>query len=149
MPRKSLAAHSSSDENIGLAIAVGVVVFALLAPVAVARSAFARGFTRLPFCGICAGDSSASSASSAVKSDFPMIRVAGCDPGTSSLDILAIDENQAVAQVRIEPDELRADPTLPVQWLRENGPFDVIAGPSGYGLPLVRATRPDGAGATR
>ncbi|MBA4192564.1 MAG: DUF1464 domain-containing protein [Planctomycetaceae bacterium] len=68
-----------------------------------------------------------------------MIRVAGCDPGTSSLDILAIDENQAVAQVRIEPDELRADPTLPVQWLRENGPFDVIAGPSGYGLPLVRA----------
>lgn len=68
-----------------------------------------------------------------------MIRVAGCDPGTSSLDILAIDEQQAVAQVRIEPDELRADPTLPVQWLREHGPFDVIAGPSGYGLPLVRA----------
>ncbi len=68
-----------------------------------------------------------------------MIRVAGCDPGTSSLDILAIDENRAVAQVTFEPDELRADPTLPVQWLRENGPFDVIAGPSGYGLPLVRA----------
>jgi predicted butyrate kinase (DUF1464 family) len=68
-----------------------------------------------------------------------MIRVAGCDPGTSSLDILAIDERHAVAQVRIEPDELRADPTLPVQWLREHGPFDLIAGPSGYGLPLVRA----------
>ncbi|MFO0825468.1 MAG: DUF1464 family protein [Gemmataceae bacterium] len=68
-----------------------------------------------------------------------MIRVAGCDPGTSSLDILAIDERQTVAQVRIEPDELRADPTLPVQWLREHGPFDLIAGPSGYGLPLVRA----------
>lgn len=68
-----------------------------------------------------------------------MIRVAGCDPGTSSLDILAIDEDRAVAQVRIDPDELRADPTLPVQWLRENGPFDLIVGPSGYGLPLVRA----------
>ena len=67
------------------------------------------------------------------------MRVAGCDPGTSSLDLLAIDENGVIAQVRIEPDDLRADLTLPVQWLREHGPFDLIAGPSGYGLPLVRA----------
>jgi predicted butyrate kinase (DUF1464 family) len=67
------------------------------------------------------------------------MRVAGCDPGTSSLDILALEDGRVVAQVRIEPDELRADPTIPVQWLREAGPFDLIAGPSGYGLPLVRA----------
>lgn len=68
-----------------------------------------------------------------------MPRVAGCDPGTSSLDILALEDGRVVGQVRIEPDELRADPALPVQWLREHGPFDLIAGPSGYGLPLVRA----------
>ncbi len=68
-----------------------------------------------------------------------MPRVAGCDPGTSSLDILAIDDAGVVGQVRFAPDELRADPTLPIQWLREHGPFDLIAGPSGYGLPLVRA----------
>ncbi|MBN9117958.1 MAG: DUF1464 family protein [Planctomycetes bacterium] len=68
-----------------------------------------------------------------------MPRVAGCDPGTSSLDILAVEDGRVLGQVRIEPDELRADPTLPVQWLREAGPFDLIAGPSGYGLPLVRA----------
>src|SRR5215468_11791463 len=68
-----------------------------------------------------------------------MPRVAGCDPGTSSLDILAVEDGRVIGQVRIEPDELRADPTLPVQWLRETGPFDLIAGPSGYGLPLVRA----------
>src|SRR5881409_3534933 len=68
-----------------------------------------------------------------------MPRVAGCDPGTSSLDILAVEDGRVLGQVRIEPDELRADPTLPVQWLREHGPFDLIAGPSGYGLPLVRA----------
>lgn len=91
-----------------------------------------------------------------------MIRVAGCDPGTSSLDIVAIDERHAVAQVRFDPDDLRADPTLPVQWLRANGPFDLITGPSGYGLPLVRAAdctdsqlelmslvRPDERGAAR
>lgn len=68
-----------------------------------------------------------------------MPRVAGCDPGTSSLDILAVEDGRVLGQVRIEPDELRADPSLPVQWLRETGPFDLIAGPSGYGLPLVRA----------
>src|SRR6188768_654876 len=68
-----------------------------------------------------------------------MPRVAGCDPGTSSLDVLAVEDGRVLAQVRIEPGELRADPTLPVQWLRERGPFDLIAGPSGYGLPLVRA----------
>ncbi len=72
-----------------------------------------------------------------------MPRVAGCDPGTSSLDILALETgasaDRVFAQVRIEPDELRADPALPIRWLREHGPFDLIAGPSGYGLPLVRA----------
>ena len=50
-----------------------------------------------------------------------MPRVAGCDPGTSSLDILAVEDGRVLGQVRIEPDELRADPTLPVQWLRETG----------------------------
>src|SRR5205085_11687225 len=40
---------------------------------------------------------------------------------------------------RFEPDPLRSDPTLPVRWLQARGPFDLIAGPSGYGLPLVRA----------
>src|SRR5215218_9823928 len=68
-----------------------------------------------------------------------MPRVAGCDPGTSSLDVLALEDGRVVGQVRIDPDDLRADPSLPVRWLNENGPFDLIAGPSGYGLPLVRA----------
>jgi predicted butyrate kinase (DUF1464 family) len=69
-----------------------------------------------------------------------MPRVAGCDPGTSSLDIFAIDDERVTGQVRFTPEEVRADPTVPIQWLREHGPFDLIAGPSGYGLPLVRAS---------
>jgi predicted butyrate kinase (DUF1464 family) len=67
------------------------------------------------------------------------VRVAGCDPGTSSLDVLALEDGRILAQVRFEPADLRADPTAPVRWLREHGPFTLIAGPSGYGLPLVRA----------
>ena len=70
---------------------------------------------------------------------YPM-RVAGCDPGSSSLDVLALDGGTVADQVRFTPGELRADPALPVRWLRDRGPFDLIAGPSGYGLPLVRAS---------
>src|SRR5262245_56392669 len=68
-----------------------------------------------------------------------MPRVAGCDPGTSSLDLLTLTDGAVAEQVRFPGDELRADPAAPVRWLRDRGPFDLIAGPSGYGLPLVRA----------
>lgn len=68
-----------------------------------------------------------------------MPRVAGCDPGTSSLDVLVLDDGAVADQVRFTSDQLRAAPAAPVAWLRDRGPFDLIAGPSGYGLPLVRA----------
>ena len=68
-----------------------------------------------------------------------MTRVAGCDPGTSSLDVLVLEDGTVAGQARFEPDQLRDDPEAPVRWLRDRGPFDLIAGPSGYGLPLVPA----------
>src|SRR2546421_11244828 len=68
-----------------------------------------------------------------------MVRVAGTDPGTSSLDLLVLDDGAVRDQVRFAPDDLRADAELPVRWLAERGPFDLVAGPSGYGLPLRRA----------
>jgi predicted butyrate kinase (DUF1464 family) len=67
------------------------------------------------------------------------MRVAGTDPGTSSLDVLVLDDGAVRDQCRFTPDQLRAETALPVEWLRQRGPFDLIAGPSGYGLPLVRA----------
>ncbi len=68
-----------------------------------------------------------------------MLRVAGCDPGTSSLDVLILTDGLVTDQIRFEADAVRADPAAPINWLRERGPFDLIAGPSGYGLPLVPA----------
>src|SRR5947209_11657058 len=68
-----------------------------------------------------------------------MPRVAGADPGTSSLDLLVLDDGRVADQARFPPEQIQADPGAPVRWLRERGPFDLIAGPSGYGLPLVRA----------
>jgi predicted butyrate kinase (DUF1464 family) len=68
-----------------------------------------------------------------------MIRVAGADPGTSSLDLLLLEDGAVREQRRFSPEELQADPTAPARWLGERGPFDLIAGPSGYGLPLLWA----------
>jgi predicted butyrate kinase (DUF1464 family) len=69
----------------------------------------------------------------------PSLRVAGADPGTSSLDLLVLDDGVVADQCRFAPEQLRADPTLPVRWLEERGPFAMVAGPSGYGLPLIPA----------
>jgi len=63
--------------------------------------------------------------------------VAGCDPGTSSLDVLVLEDGAVAAQRRFEPDEAQADPTAPVRWLEEQAPLALVAGPSGYGLPLA------------
>jgi predicted butyrate kinase (DUF1464 family) len=68
-----------------------------------------------------------------------MIRVAATDPGTSSLDVLVLEDGVVRDQCRFPPDEFGADATLPVRWLAQRGPFDLVAGPSGYGLPLLRA----------
>jgi predicted butyrate kinase (DUF1464 family) len=70
---------------------------------------------------------------------LPGLRVAGTDPGTSSLDVAVLHDGTLVDQHRFAPDVLRGDPAAPVRWLEQRGPFALVAGPSGYGLPLVRA----------
>jgi predicted butyrate kinase (DUF1464 family) len=70
-----------------------------------------------------------------------MPRVAGCDPGTSNLDVLILHDGTVADQARFDPADLSADPELPVRWLRDRRPLDLIAGPSGYGLPCVPANR--------
>jgi predicted butyrate kinase (DUF1464 family) len=64
--------------------------------------------------------------------------VAGTDPGTSSLDLLVLEDGVVGEQCRFAPEQMDADPSAPVRWLEERGPFDLVAGPSGYGLPLRR-----------
>jgi len=64
-------------------------------------------------------------------------RVVGTDPGTSSLDLLLLDDGAVAGQARLTPDALRADPGRLAETLSGWAPVDLIAGPSGYGLPLV------------
>ena len=65
--------------------------------------------------------------------------VVGTDPGTSSLDLLLLVDGRVHDQARLTPDELRAEPARLSALLQRWSPLDLIAGPSGYGLPLVRA----------
>lgn len=65
-----------------------------------------------------------------------MPRVVGTDPGTSSLDLLLLVEGRVAEQARLapaEPDHARRLAELLTGW----SPIDLLAGPSGYGLPLV------------
>ncbi len=67
-----------------------------------------------------------------------VIRVVGSDPGTSSLDLVLLVEGSVADQVRFLPAQLRDDPEILARQLNRWSPLDLVAAPSGYGLPLVR-----------
>ena len=64
------------------------------------------------------------------------MRVAGTDPGTSRLDVVVLDDLEVVSERSWSPEEL-SDASALMQFLNDVGPLDLIAAPSGYGLPLV------------
>lgn len=70
-----------------------------------------------------------------------MPKVIGIDPGTVSLSLCGLDEGRVVLDRSLPSSEALASPSLVVDLLRSAGPIDLIAGPSGYGLPLISATR--------
>lgn len=65
-----------------------------------------------------------------------MLRVVGCDPGTSSLDLLLLVDGAVAGEATIAAGD---DGTRLREVLAAWAPIDLVAGPSGYGLPLVRS----------
>ena len=65
-------------------------------------------------------------------------RVAGIDPGTVSFDVCALDGGEVVLERSFRTADVGADPALLVEALVQHGPFELVIGPAGYGLPLVR-----------
>jgi predicted butyrate kinase (DUF1464 family) len=65
--------------------------------------------------------------------------VIGIDPGTVSVDLCGLDDGQLFLERSLPTAEALADPALLVGLLDEAMPLDLIAGPSGYGLPLTAA----------
>ena len=68
-----------------------------------------------------------------------MPRVAGVDPGTISIDVCGLEDGELYLDRSIPTAAALADPAGFVSLLRGAHPPDLIAGPSGYGLPLVAA----------
>ena len=68
-----------------------------------------------------------------------MPRVLGIDPGTVSIDLCGLDNGRLVLDESLPTAETLGDPAAFIARLQAAGPFDLIAGPSGYGLPCIAA----------
>src|SRR5437867_4779400 len=71
-----------------------------------------------------------------------MPRVIGIDPGTVSVDVCGLDEGRLFLDRSLPTSEALAEPSALVALLDEahrTAPLDLVAGPSGYGLPLTAA----------
>ena len=68
-----------------------------------------------------------------------MPRVIGIDPGTVSIDLCGLEDGRLFLDRSIPTSDALADPARFVRLLEDAGPVDLVAGPSGYGLPLTRA----------
>jgi predicted butyrate kinase (DUF1464 family) len=64
-------------------------------------------------------------------------RVAGVDPGTVSFDVCVLDDGEVIFERSFRTTDVGADPNLLVETLADHGPFELVLGPAGYGLPLV------------
>ncbi|MDP9401210.1 MAG: DUF1464 family protein, partial [Actinomycetota bacterium] len=65
--------------------------------------------------------------------------MAGVDPGTVSFDLCALDAGRVLLDLTFRSEDLGRDPGPLVRALVDHGPFDLVLGPAGYGLPLVAA----------
>ncbi len=68
-------------------------------------------------------------------------RVAGVDPGTVSIDLCALADGELLFEQSFRSADLALDPAPLVDALVAHGPFDLVLGPAGYGLPLVPGER--------
>jgi predicted butyrate kinase (DUF1464 family) len=71
-----------------------------------------------------------------------MPRVIGIDPGTVTIDLCGLDDGEIFLDQSLPTAEALARPSVLLTLLDEAhraAPVDLVAGPSGYGLPLINA----------
>ncbi len=66
-----------------------------------------------------------------------MPRVIGIDPGTVTIDLCGLDDGRLFLDESLPTAEALRDPDELIARLEAAAPLDLIAGPSGYGLPCV------------
>jgi predicted butyrate kinase (DUF1464 family) len=67
------------------------------------------------------------------------MRVIGIDPGTVTVDICGLEDGRVFLDRSLPTADALGDPRTLIDLLTHVGPIDLVAGPSGYGLPLTRA----------
>ena len=70
------------------------------------------------------------------------MKTLGIDPGTVTIDVCGIDEGAVFLDRAVPTEEVGRDPASFIAILKEAG-AELIAGPSGYGVPLVRVEEVD------
>ena len=73
-----------------------------------------------------------------------MARVIGVDPGTLSFDLCGLEDGRVFLEVSISTEDAARTPSLIVDHLTRALPLDLVAAPSGYGLPLVPVSQVSG-----
>jgi predicted butyrate kinase (DUF1464 family) len=64
-------------------------------------------------------------------------RVIGIDPGTVSIDLCGLEDGRVFLDRSLPTADALAVPSPLIDLLRAAAPLDLVAGPSGYGLPLT------------
>ncbi len=70
-----------------------------------------------------------------------MVRVIGIDPGTRSFDFCGLEDGEVFLQTSITSVEVAENPQSILDVIIKAGTIDLVAGPSGYGLPLLPASK--------
>jgi predicted butyrate kinase (DUF1464 family) len=70
---------------------------------------------------------------------FSLPRVIGIDPGTLSIDLCGLDDGRVFLDRALPTPHALAQPSTLIGLLEGAGPIELVAGPSGYGLPLKAA----------
>ncbi|RLG95551.1 DUF1464 domain-containing protein [Candidatus Bathyarchaeota archaeon] len=65
------------------------------------------------------------------------MRALGIDPGTKSFDLAVIEDKSVVWEKSIDTLRVAEDPGSLIKAIEEAGEVDIIAGPSGYGVPVT------------
>lgn len=68
-----------------------------------------------------------------------MPRVAAVDPGTVSFDLCVLQDGEPDVEEVYDTRSLSEDSAPLLDALASHGPYDLVYGPSGYGLPLIAA----------
>jgi predicted butyrate kinase (DUF1464 family) len=66
-----------------------------------------------------------------------LARALGIDPGTASFDLVVVDGERVVWEESIPSNVVARNPGVLVEAVNRAGQVDIIAGPSGYGSPVI------------